>query len=75
MGHHLQQNEDYLVQFAGRLGGVATQAGLGIDQVIGFASALDQDMQQVEMSATALQQFIIKLMGEPAKFAEIAGLK
>lgn len=75
IGASSSANEDYLVQFAGRLGGVATQAGLGIDQVIGFASALDQDMQQVEMSATALQQFIIKLMGEPAKFAEIAGLE
>ena len=75
IGASSSANEDYLVQFAGRLGGVATQAGLGIDKIIGFASALDQDMQQVEMSATALQQFIIKLMGEPAKFAQIAGLE
>lgn len=75
IGASSSANEDYLVQFAGRLGGVATQAGLGIDQIIGFASALDQDMQQVEMSATALQQFIIKLMGDPAKFAKIAGLE
>lgn len=75
IGASSSANEDYLVQFAGRLGGVATQAGIGIDKIIGFASALDQDMQQVEMSATALQQFIIKLMGEPAKFAEIAGLE
>lgn len=75
IGASSSANEDYLVQFAGRLGGVATQAGIGIDKIIGFASALDQDMQQVEMSATALQQFIIKLMGEPAKFAQIAGLE
>ena len=75
IGASSSANEDYLVQFAGRLGGVATQAGIGIDKIIGYASALDQDMQQVEMSATALQQFIIKLMGEPAKFAQIAGLE
>ncbi len=75
IGASSSANEDYLVQFAGRLGGVATQAGIGIGKIIGFASALDQDMQQVEMSATALQQFIIKLMGEPAKFAQIAGLE
>lgn len=75
IGASSSANEDYLVQFSGRLGGVATQAGIGIDQIIGFASALDQDMQQVEMSATALQQFIIRLMGDPAKFAKIAGLE
>ncbi len=67
--------EEFLVQFAGRLGGVATQAGIGIDAVLGFASVLDQDMQQVEMSATALQQVIIKMMGDPAKFARLAGVE
>lgn len=33
-------NEGYLVDFAGRMGGVAVQAGLSADQVLGFASAL-----------------------------------
>ena len=75
LGATSSANEDYLVQFAGRLGGVATQAGIGMDSILGFASALDQDMQQVEMSATALQQFIMKLMGDPAKFAKLAGLE
>lgn len=75
IGASSSANEDYLVQFAGRLGGVATQAGIGVDKIIGFASALDQDMQQVEMSATALQQFIMKIMGDPAKFAQIAGME
>lgn len=68
-------SEPYLVAFAGRLGGVAAQAGIGIDKIIGFASALDQDMQAVEMSATALQKFIIKIMSSPAEFAAIAGME
>lgn len=75
IGASSSANEQYLVQFTGRLGGVATQAGIGIDKIMGYASALDQDMQTVEMSATALQQLIMKIMGEPSKFAEIAGME
>jgi TP901 family phage tail tape measure protein len=75
LGASSSANEDYLVQFAGRLGGIAAQAGIGMDAILGFGSALDQDMQAVEMSATALQQFIMKLMAEPAKFAKLAGLE
>lgn len=66
--------EPYLVQFAGRMGGVSKQARISMADILGYASALDQDMQQVEMSATALQNFIMKLMGDPAKFAKEAGL-
>ena len=54
--------EPYLVSFAGRMGGVSAQAGIGIDKRLGYASALDQDMQSVEMSATALQKFIITII-------------
>lgn len=68
-------SEPYLVAFAGRLGGVAAQAGIGIDKILGFASALDQDMQAVEMSATALQKLIIKIMSSPAEFAAIAKME
>ncbi|ULB33014.1 phage tail tape measure protein [Proteiniphilum propionicum] len=75
LGASSSTQEDYLVQFAGRLGGVASQANIGIDAILGFASVLDQDMQKVEMSATALQQVIVKMMGEPAKFAQIAGVE
>ncbi|NCB43804.1 MAG: phage tail tape measure protein, partial [Clostridia bacterium] len=75
LGASSSAQEDYLVQFAGRLGGVAAQANIGIDSILGFASVLDQDMQTVEMSATALQQILIKMMGDPAKFAQIAGVE
>lgn len=74
IGQSSSASEQYLVAFAGRLGGVSKQAGIGIDKILGYASALDQDMQQVEMSATALQQFIMKVMGDPAKFAKLAGV-
>ena len=67
-------NEHYLVDFAGRMGGIAVQAGLSADQVLGFASALDQDMQKVEMSATAFQKFIGQIMKKPGEFAAQAGM-
>lgn len=68
-------SEPYLVSFAGRLGGISKQAKISMADILGYASALDQDMQAVEMSATALQKFIMKVMGEPAKFAKIAGVE
>lgn len=74
LGASSSASEDYLVQFAGRLGGVARQAGISMDQILGFGSALDQDMQQVEMSATAFSTILTKMMSEPAKFAQAAGL-
>jgi TP901 family phage tail tape measure protein len=67
--------EGYMVNFAQRLGGVAAQAGISIQDVLGYASALDQSGQAVEMSATAMQKFIMSLMSDPAKFAKIAGLE
>ena len=75
LGKTSTANEQYLVNFAGRLGGVATQAGISVQNILGFGSALDQNMQRVEMSATAIQKFIMKVMGDPAKFANIAGLE
>lgn len=75
LGQSSTASEVYLVEFAQRLGGVASQANISIQNILGYASALDQSGQAVEMSATSLQKFIMKLMGEPAKFAKIAGLE
>ncbi len=68
-------SEPYLVSFAGRLGGVSAQAGIGIDKILGYASALDQNMQSVEMSATTLQKFIMTIMSKPAEFAAVANME
>lgn len=75
LGASSSASESYLVEFAGRLGGVAAQAGIGIDKILGLGSALDQNMQQVEMSATAVQQFLTQLLAQPVKFAQIAGVE
>lgn len=73
LGASSTASEPYLVAFAGRMGGIAKQANISMSAILGFGSALDQDMQAVEMSATALQKFIMKIMAEPAQFAKIAG--
>ena len=75
LGKTSSANEKYMVNFAGRLGGIAVQAGLSADQILGYASALDQDMQKVEMSATAFQKLIQKLIQKPAEFARVAGME
>lgn len=75
LGQSSTAAEPYMVNFTQRLGGVAAQAGISIQNVLGFASALDQSGQAVEMSATALQKFIMSVMGDPAKFARIAGIE
>ena len=74
LGKTSTANEQYMVNFTGRLGGIAVQAGLAADQILGFASALDQDMQKVEMSATAFQKLIQKVISKPAEFAKVAGM-
>jgi TP901 family phage tail tape measure protein len=75
LGQSSTASEPFMVEFSQRLSGVAAQAGISIQNVLGFASALDQSGQAVEMSATSLQKFIMKLMEDPAKFARIAGLE
>ena len=67
-------SEPYLVEFIARMGGVAKQAGLAITDVMGFASALDQNMLRSEMASTALSGLIMKIYQEPAKYAKLAGM-
>jgi len=75
IGASSSASEPFLIDFAGRLGGIAKQANISLSAILGYGSALDQDMQAVEMSATALSNFIMKLMSDPAKFARLAGLE
>lgn len=67
--------EPYLVEFTARMGGVGKQANLAITDIMGFASALDQNMLRSEMASTALSGLILKLYQEPAKYAKLAGLQ
>ena len=75
LGQSSTANEHYLVDFLSRMGGIATQANLSADAILGFASALDQDMMKQEMSATAFQKFIMQLIKKPAEFAAAAHME
>lgn len=67
--------EPYLVEFTARMGGVGKQADMAITDIMGFASALDQNMLRSEMASTALSGLILKLYQEPSKYAQLAGLQ
>lgn len=67
-------SESYLVDFAGRLAAVGSQAGISQAQIMAFGSVLDQNMVAQEKGATALQNIITALYRKPAQMARIAGL-
>ncbi|MCM1310818.1 MAG: phage tail tape measure protein [Bacteroides sp.] len=65
----------YLAEFASRVGGVGAQAGLTVQQIMGFGAVLDSNNQKVEAASTALQQVMVRVMTDPAKYAQVAGLE
>ena len=74
LGQASTANEGYMVEFMKRLGGIAAQAGMSADQILGFASALDQNGQAVEMSATAFTKMIMQMVKKPEEFVKAAGV-
>lgn len=64
----------YLAEFAERMGGVGAQAGLSIQQIMGFAAVLDSNAQKVEASSTAIAQVLTRIYTDPSKYAKVAGL-
>ena len=74
LGQASTANEGYMVEFMKRLGGIAAQAGLSADQILGYASALDQNGQAVEMSATAFTKMIMQMVKKPEEFVKAAGV-
>ncbi len=64
----------YIAEFTSRMGGVAAQSGLTAQQVMAFAAVLDTANINVEASSTALQQFLVRLYKDPAKYAKAAGM-
>lgn len=64
----------YIAEFASRLGGVGSQAGLTIQQIMGYAAVLDSNNQKLEASSTALSQVMVRIYQEPQKYARVAGI-
>lgn len=66
-------NAGYIVDFTADLSGVAKQTGMTQAQIMGLASALDQNMQEEATASTVFSQLITKMYQEPARFATLAG--
>lgn len=68
-------NAGYIVDFTADLSGVASQANMAQSEIMGLASALDQNMQEEATSATVFSQLITKMFQKPQKFAKLAGME
>lgn len=75
LGQDSTAAEATLVDFTQRLAGVSAQAGISIQNVLGFASAMDQSGIKVEMGATAFMKFIMKMYEDTATFAKYAKME
>jgi TP901 family phage tail tape measure protein len=62
----------YLIETLKRMGGLADQAGIMAQDIIGYGSALDQLGQRTEMSTTALNKVILNMFTDTSTYAEIA---
>ncbi len=67
-------SKPYLVEFAQRMAGIGSQAGMTIPQILAFGAVLDANGQKVEMSATAIQKVIMNLANKNHEFAKTLGL-
>ena len=67
-------NEGYIVDFSKRLAGIAPNADVSIDKILGLAATLDKYGQQSETSSTAIGQTIMAMFKRTETFAQIAGV-
>lgn len=67
-------NGQFMTDYASRLSGIASQAHLTIDELLGFAAASDATGQEVEVSATAMNKFVVQLQTHYKTVAKAAGI-
>ena len=75
LGQDSTASEAYLVEFTQRLAGVGAQARMSVQDLLGYASGLDQSAMNVEMAATAFQTFIMDMFSDTATFAGYANME
>lgn len=73
LGQTSTASEGYLVDFAQRLGGIAAQAGISVQQILALASASDQTGQNVEVAATAINKLVTTLLSKTDQVAKAIG--
>ena len=75
LGMDSTSNEGYIVEFTKRIAGIAPNADISIDKVLGLAAALDKYGQMNETSATAIGQTIIGMYQKTEAFAKVAKME
>lgn len=73
LGAASEASESYLVEFSKKFGGIAPNAEISIQDVLGLAATMDKLGQTVEVSTTAIGQLLISLGKDVPYFAKIAG--
>jgi TP901 family phage tail tape measure protein len=66
--------EQYIVNFTRRLGGIAVPADISAAEIIGLAGTMDSLGATAEVSTTAIGNTISKLVADFKGFAQISGL-
>lgn len=74
LGANSTASEGYLVDFAKRLGGAASNAKIAMTDILGLGATLDSLGQQSETSSTAVGTFLIDMFKDTSTYADIAGL-
>lgn len=75
LGSKSTASEGYLVDFAKRLGGAASNAKIAMTDILGLGATLDSLGQQSETSSTAVGTFLIDMFKDTKTYAEIAGIE
>lgn len=70
LGQSSTAKEGYLVDFAGRLGGVAAQSKLTMQELLALGAVLDQNKVTAEVGATAMSSFLTTLLSKTSQVAK-----
>ncbi|MDX5586491.1 MAG: phage tail tape measure protein [Aureibaculum sp.] len=74
LGAKSKANEQFLIDFAKRVQGVAKVAKIAAPDVFALAALFDETGQSVEISATTINKLLPEIGKNTAKFAKIAGV-
>lgn len=70
-----QAQAPFLIDMLKRMGGLSDQADITAQDVIGYASALDQLGQSQEISGTALNKTLLNMFTDTATYAHVAKME
>ncbi len=64
----------FLVDYLKRLSGISAQTNISADAQLGYAAALDEAGQSVEVSGTTMSKIIVDMYKDADQYAKIAGV-